>query len=159
MGLKGEKIGDGKYKYKMVGVYPKDGEKEYWERHKGKLTLLDFIREAVNAYIEGIKPNKAVLSDTKEVEELKEENRKLSKENKELKRQVEKLEQDLSLLREAYGSKSEDWLDKILAVIPTDRYKKLKDVLLDAGLAKEWSTELEWFEAQQQLYEELKDLL
>ncbi len=157
--LKAQKTSEGKYKYKMVGVLTENGEKGIWktEAEKEGVPLSEFVRDAVNARIMDIRPAKDTLTDTGELDRLKQENQRLEKEKRELSEEVEKLKQELSILRDAYTSKTGDWLDKILAVIPEDGYKKPRDILIDAGLIKEWSSDEEWYEAQQRFQDEIRE--
>lgn len=158
--LKAKKTSDGKYKYKMVGIYPENGEREKWkeEAKKEGIPLSEFVRDAVNSRIKDIRPTKNTLADTGELDRLKEENKELQKDNKELKNEVEQLKQEIAILKDIYTKSEGIWIDRILSVIPQDSYKKPRDILIDAGLISAEATEEEWLEAQNKFQTELKDL-
>jgi len=121
-----------KYSYKMIGVYPKNGEEQIWQQYVKKSshnTLSAFIREAVNLYCKYLDGEFDLTTAGKhedvnlkaEVERLRKELTKLYNENKQLKQALTQ-------------RKKTDYWNRIWNAISTTQYKTTDQILRDAGI-------------------------
>lgn len=139
--------------YKHMSVYPKSNEKEIWKGAAGEfgINFSNFARRAINSYLEIhriFNPDTVPTPDTNFIDE------ELVKRIAELVKENERLKQ-INDLRAAMKNLTADYWGKVWEVIPTDRYKSVREILADAGII---DSSMDYIEIQTEI-RHLHDLL
>ncbi|RLI76962.1 hypothetical protein DRP07_12650 [Archaeoglobales archaeon] len=142
-------------RYQMLGVYPWPGEAERWKRYAKEVcgqSLSDFMRDAANTYIRFL-DGQLSLAETN-IDEIE----RLEKENEELRLEIERLKEEIELLRAIQPEEKDDFFDRVWNAISRKKYKKVDQILLDAGVVTPISSKEDWLQAYDKFMDELREL-